>query len=74
MYICLLGYVSNTWCKFWYSTQQYLNKQEGLLPLYLTGVECAIGHVERLRPCDRMEAKADKMPNWLSFYLPKSSN
>ena len=23
-------------------------------------------------PCDRMEAKADKMPNWLSFYLPKA--
>ena len=21
--------------------------------------------------CDRMESKADKMPNWLSFYFPK---
>ena len=47
----------------------FLTRQEGLLPSNLTGVECAIRHVERLRPCDRMETKADKMRNWLSFYV-----
>ena len=28
----------------------FKNQQEGLLPLYLTGVECAIGHVDMLMP------------------------
>ena len=42
--------------------------------LYLTGVECAIGHVERLRPCDRMEAKADKYARLAEFLFAKSSN